>query len=216
MRLILLGAPGAGKGTQAQHLKDTAKSSLIVMGDILREAIAKKTPIGLEAEKYVHKGALVPDKVVIEIATSRIDAKDCLENGFILDGFPRTCEQAQALDKKLLAQKKKLDRVIYYSISDEIAMERICGRLTCTKCKAIYHIVSSPPKKTGICDTCGSELGHRKDDSPEVIRERLKNYHHETEPLLQYYKKQNILLEIDAKCSEDVILKDTLKKLNLA
>jgi adenylate kinase len=215
MRVILLGLPGAGKGTQAQKLQAKLGVPLIVMGDILRSAIEQKTPVGIEAEKYVSQGKLAPDSVVIEIVKQRLKQKDT-GKGFLLDGFPRTSEQAKSLEQELVAQKRNITYVIYYGISDAVALQRICGRRICKKCGAIYHIDNHPPKTMDICDACGNKLTQRKDDTPEVIRQRLQDYHRETAPLLQYYGQRKLLLEIPAERSMEEILQDTLHKLKIA
>lgn len=215
MRIILLGAPGAGKGTQAQQIYQKAKLPLIVMGDIFREAIARKTEVGVKVEQYVKQGKLVPDDLVIEVIMARLKQDDC-RNGFLLDGFPRTTEQADALDKAMKKDKATIDHVLYYAVPDEIVVERICGRRTCKKCNAIYHLKYSPPAVENVCDKCRGELFHRADDTPEVIEERLRAYHSATSPLLQYYRKQNILKEIDADRPVDKILEDTVRILKLA
>jgi adenylate kinase len=215
-RFVLLGIPGVGKGTQAQKLYTKTQIPLIVMGDILRDTIASKSPLGRQAEQYMNQGSLVPDALVIQIVLSRIRQNDCIQSGFLLDGFPRNCEQAEALDKEMVSQKKKVDCALYYAVSDEAAMERMLGRLICKKCKAIYHLKNNPPKQAGICDICSEKLSQRRDDTPEVIRKRLDVYRQETLPLIEYYRKKKSLLEIQSDRSMEEIFQDTLAKLKIA
>lgn len=215
MRTIFLGPPAAGKGTQAKLIQERTNTPLIVMGDILRDAIQKKTEIGIEAEKYVKQGQLVPDALVIKIILGRIEAPDCKQNGFLLDGFPRTLEQAKALDQVLKDRHLKLDYVVYYKIDDTTAIQRISGRRTCEKCGSVYHIKNNPPAKENICDTCGGKLFQRSDDSAEIMKTRLSAYHEKTAPLLDYYHKNKIVMEIDANRPMEGIFQDTLKKLKI-
>ena len=191
MKLILLGAPGAGKGTQADILKKKLNVPTISTGNILRAAIKDGTPTGLKAKSYMDNGQLVPDEVVIAIVAERLAQEDCA-NGFILDGMPRTLPQAEALDKAGV----KLDHVLSIEISDEEIEQRMTGRRTCIKCGATYHVVAAPPKQEGICDKCGSVLEQRKDDKPETVKARLVTYHQETEPLKDFYAKRGVLKSI--------------------
>lgn len=213
MRCILLGPPGAGKGTQAKQIEKKAGVPLVVMGDIFRESIRKKDEIGLQVEEYVNKGALVPDELVIKVIMNRMNREDC-NQGFILDGFPRTARQAEALDKALSVKKVQITHVLYYSVPDEVVCDRITGRLSCN-CGMMFHVKNNPPKKAGICDACQGNLFQRKDDNPDVIRRRLEAYHAETSPLLEYYRKKNILKEVPADRPIEVILSDSLAKLGL-
>lgn len=215
MRIILLGAPGAGKGTQAQQIYEKAHLPLVVMGDIFRDAITRKTDVGIQVEQYVKQGKLVPDDLVIKVIMGRLREADC-KIGFLLDGFPRTTEQGKALDRELKDNKAAIDHVVYYSVPDEVVVERICGRRTCKDCKAIYHKKYSPPRKENLCDKCGGELFQRADDTPAVIQERLKTYHAATAPLLDYYREQKLLREIDANRAVELIFQDTLQLLKLA
>ena len=183
MNLILLGAPGAGKGTQAEIICETYKIPAISTGNIIREALKSGTEMGLKAKSYMDAGQLVPDEVVIGIIKDRLAQDDC-KNGFILDGFPRTIPQAEALDKMGIV----IDKVIDIEVPDEKIVQRMSGRRVCEACGASYHMDYKPPKEAGKCDRCGGELVIRKDDQPETILERLKVYHELTEPLKDYYK----------------------------
>ena len=184
MRLILLGAPGAGKGTQAERIAAQLNIPIISTGNILREAIKNGTPIGLQAKGLIDQGKLVPDDVIIGIVRERLAKADCAK-GYILDGVPRTIPQAQAL----LEQGVEIDRVVSIEIADEVIEGRMTGRRVCGTCGASYHIVANPPKTEGICNSCGSELMIRKDDKPETVRHRLAVYHAETEALKGFYEK---------------------------
>ncbi len=184
MRLILLGAPGAGKGTQAEIIASALSIPTISTGNILREAIKNGTPTGLKAKDFMDRGMLVPDEVIIGIVRERLSQPDCA-NGYILDGVPRTIPQAQALAD----QGVEIDRVVSIEIADEVIEARMTGRRVCGSCGASYHIAANPPKKEGICNVCGSELVTRKDDKPETVRHRLEVYHNETEALKGFYEK---------------------------
>ena len=192
MKLILLGAPGAGKGTQAEILCAKLGIPTISTGNILRAAIKDGTPIGLEAKSYMDAGRLVPDSVIIGIVAQRLEEDDCAR-GFILDGVPRTIRQAEALDEAGV----HFDHVLSIEISDEEIEERMEGRRVCLNCGAPYHIKARPPKQEGVCDSCGGELIQRDDDKAETVRRRLQVYHTETEPLKDYYKGKGLLLRVD-------------------
>lgn len=200
MIIILLGPPGSGKGTQAKKLTAERHWPQLSTGDMLRAAIEKGTALGKSAQSYMDKGALVPDNVVVGLINERTQNPDC-KSGFILDGFPRTIPQAEALDEMLKKQDRDIDRVILFRIPDQDLVKRLSGRRTCTKCGAMYHIDSAPAKSPGVCDQCGSPLIQRTDDQPQVIQNRLGVYHEQTAPVAEYYKKQEKLRSINA--SED-------------
>ena len=183
MNLILLGAPGAGKGTQAEILVEKLGIPAISTGNMLREAMANGTPVGKQAKHYMDNGLLVPDEVILGIVAERVAQPDCAK-GFILDGVPRTLAQAEALE----AKNVRIDHVVSIEIDDSVIEGRMTGRRVCSKCGASYHIVANPPKTEGVCDSCGSELIIRKDDAPETVRRRLDVYHAETEVLKDFYK----------------------------
>lgn len=191
MNLIMLGAPGAGKGTQAAILNQKLDIPTISTGNILRAAVKDGTPIGLKAKEYMDHGHLVPDEVIIGIINERLQAEDC-KKGYILDGVPRTIAQAEALDKAGIV----FDAVINLEISDEEILQRMSGRRVCEKCGASYHVVAIPPKVEGVCDACGGTLVQRADDAPKTVASRLEVYHRETEPLKEYYAKKGNLKEI--------------------
>ncbi len=192
MKLIMLGAPGAGKGTQAEVISDTLKIPTISTGNIIREALKSGSEMGVKAKEYMDAGKLVPDEVVIGIIKDRLAESDC-ENGFILDGFPRTIPQAEALDRMGV----EIDRVIEIYVADETIAQRVSGRRVCPKCGASYHIDYKKPAVDNVCDRCGDTLVQRKDDQPETVHERLKVYHDQTEPLKDYYQAQNKLVVVE-------------------
>lgn len=192
MKIIFFGAPGAGKGTQAEIVSEKLAIPAISTGAIIREAIKNGTEMGNSAKAYIEKGALVPDEVVIGIIKDRLSEKDC-ENGFILDGFPRTVPQAKALTEMGVG----IDVVLNLEVSDERIVTRMSGRRTCPTCGASYHIVFKPTEKDGVCDKCGAELTIRKDDDPAVVKSRLETYHNETEPLKDYYSEMGILKTVE-------------------
>ena len=192
MKLILLGAPGAGKGTQADILCKELDIPTISTGNILRAAIKNGTPTGMKAKAYMDEGKLVPDDVIIGIITERVAEEDCA-NGYILDGVPRTIAQAEALEKAGIV----FDDVVSIEISDEVIMERMSGRRVCEHCGASYHLVAVPPKQEGICDKCGGKLIQRHDDEPETVKHRLEVYHQETEPLKEFYAKRGLLKSVE-------------------
>ena len=192
MKLILLGAPGAGKGTQADILCKELNIPTISTGNILRAAIKNGTPVGMQAEAYMKAGKLVPDEVIIDIIHDRVAEADCAE-GYILDGVPRTIAQAEALEKAGIV----FDDVISIEISDETIMERMTGRRVCEHCGTSYHLVAVPPTQEGICDKCGGKLVQRKDDAPETVKARLEVYHKETEPLKVFYAQRGLLKTVE-------------------
>ena len=208
MKLILLGAPGAGKGTQAEVICEELKIPAISTGNIIREAVKNGTPMGAKAKTYMEKGALVPDDVVIGIIKERLVQDDC-KGGFILDGFPRTVPQAEALDAMGVA----IDRVVEISVPDEAIEKRLGGRRVCGSCGSSYHMEHKPPKQEGVCDKCGGELILRKDDQPETIRDRLKVYHDQTEPLKDFYQGKGILRVVDGQAGIENTTKPVLAAL---
>lgn len=211
MRIILVGPPGAGKGTQAQLLNKKTGVSILVTGDLLRDAVKRGDAVGKEADSYMSAGKLVPDEVVTKVILARMDAENLSSKGFMLDGYPRTLQQAQALDKYLEGKKAKIDAVLYFSVPDEIVKARIPGRLICKKCKAIYP----NDHDTLYCKNCKEDsLEPRKDDKPEVITERLVEYKQKTAPLLDYYKSKKLLIEIPANRKIDDVFNDCMKHLN--
>jgi len=213
MKIILLGPPGAGKGTQAQFIQNKFKIPQISTGDILRENVKKNTPLGLKAKYYMDKGELVPDDIMIELIKNRLGNSDC-SNGYILDGFPRTVSQAEALDKAI---EDGIDAVIFFDVKDETLIERLTLRRVCPNCGAVYHLKYAPPKFDNKCDNCQSELYQRSDDKEEVIRKRLEVYRKDTKPLIEYYEKRNILYRINGEEVPSVVqsqIENILKKLN--
>ena len=203
LRTILLGPPGAGKGTQAAKIVEKYNVPHISTGDIFRENIKNGTELGKKAQEYMNRGELVPDDLVCEIATDRLMKDDCQARGFLLDGFPRTVYQAEKLDEFLAKQGLKLDKVIDLEVAEDDLMIRLTGRRVCKKCGASYHIVNIPPKQEGICDVCGSELFQRADDNEETARNRIDVYNKETSPLVEYYEKAGNLARIDGGASLD-------------
>jgi len=195
LNIILLGPPGCGKGTQAKMLTEQYQIPQVSTGDILRDAVKKGTAMGLKAKEYMDSGTLVPDEVVIGIIQDRLKQSDC-EKGFILDGFPRTVVQAEALDKTLEDMGKKIDHSISIDVDDEELLGRLTGRRTCRSCGAMYHVLFNPSKKEGVCDVCSGELYQRDDDKETTIRNRLNIYKQQTAPLIDYYKKKDILRPI--------------------
>lgn len=192
MNLILLGAPGAGKGTQAEVICEKLNIPAVSTGNILRAAVKNGTEMGLKAKEYIEKGALVPDSVIIGIIKERLAEPDCA-NGFILDGMPRTVAQAEALEQMGVA----IDKVVDLEVADEIIMNRLAGRRVCGSCGASYHVDNKPSKVDGVCDRCGGELSIRKDDQPETVKDRLKTYHELTEPLIEFYRQRGKLIVIE-------------------
>ena len=196
MKIIMLGAPGAGKGTQAKMIAEKYQIPHVSTGDIFRANIKNGTELGLEAKKYMDQGLLVPDELTVKILLDRVAQADCA-NGYVLDGFPRTIPQAQVLDEALNKLGESVDYAINVDVPDENIVRRMSGRRACLKCGATYHIEHIPPKKEGICDKCGSELILRDDDKPETVKKRLDVYHDQTQPLIDYYQKQGILKSVD-------------------
>ena len=196
MKIIMLGAPGAGKGTQAKQIADKYQIPHISTGYIFRANIKNGTELGKKAKEYMDQGALVPDELTCDLVMDRIKQDDC-KNGFVLDGFPRTIPQAEALDNALKGIGEKMDYAIDVDVPDENIVNRMGGRRACLNCGATYHVVSIPTKVEGICDRCGSEVVLRDDDKPETVQKRLTVYHEQTQPLIDYYKNQGILKSVD-------------------
>ena len=204
MKIIMLGAPGAGKGTQADKICAKYNIPHISTGDIFRANIKNNTELGQKAKSYMDKGELVPDELVVDLVVDRIKADDCT-NGYVLDGFPRTIPQAEALDAALAAINDKVDYAINVEVPDENIINRMSGRRACVACGATYHIVHIPTKVEGVCDKCGAKLILRDDDKPETVKNRLNVYHEQTQPLIDYYTAKNVLHEVDGtKAMEDV------------
>lgn len=204
MKIVMLGAPGAGKGTQAKMISSKYHIPHISTGDIFRANIKEGTELGNKAKSYMDQGLLVPDELVVDLVVDRLTWDDAKE-GYVLDGFPRTIPQAEALTKALTDKGEVLDMAIDIEIPDQDIIERMGGRRACVSCGATYHIVNIPPKKDGICDNCGAELILRDDDKPETVRKRLEVYHDQTQPLIDYYKASGALREVDGTVSmEDV------------
>lgn len=204
MKIILLGAPGAGKGTQAGLISQKLNLAHIATGDLFRQAIEKGTELGRTAKSYMEKGQLVPDEVTVRMVLDRITADDC-KNGIVLDGFPRNLQQARALDQALEMKKNGIDAVIYIKVSEEELLKRLGGRWICRRCQTPYHEIYSPPKVAGICDKCGGELYQRPDDNINTIKKRLEVYFKETAPLIDYYKQKGKLIEVDGEGSMEEI-----------
>lgn len=196
MGVVFLGPPGAGKGTQARFLEGKYGACQVSTGEILREAVRDKTPLGKKAAEYLDKGELVPDDVMVNLIAERLREEDC-KRGFILDGFPRTVAQADGLKAILRDIGSGLDCVFYIKVSNEVIVERLAGRRTCSRCGTLYHVVFSPPKRKGVCDRCDGDLYQREDDREETIAARLNVYKTQTTPLMDYYRKQGLLKEID-------------------
>ncbi len=205
MKLIFLGAPGAGKGTIAKMVMEKYNIPQISTGDIFRDNVKSETELGKKAKEYIDKGELVPDEITVGMVKERLIKDDC-KNGYILDGFPRTIPQAEAL-----ANIGKIDKVIDFQARDDVIIQRLSGRRTCRKCGAIFHVVNIPPKVEGICDKCGGELVQRSDETEDVIKNRLEVYRKQTAPLIDYYEKKGMLAAVDANTSPEPIFAGTVK-----
>ncbi|HHV95098.1 MAG TPA: adenylate kinase [Clostridiaceae bacterium] len=214
MRLVLLGAPGAGKGTQADILKEKFGIPHISTGDIFRSNIKNNTELGKKAKEYIEKGLLVPDEITVNIVKNRLEEEDC-KRGFILDGFPRTIPQAEFLDKILAELNMNLDYVLNIHVPDEELVKRLSGRRVCQKCGKSYHVIYNPPSLENICDDCGSNLIQRDDDKEETVLNRLKTYHQQTEPLIEYYKNQGKLVTAIGQEKIEDTTKEVLKALGV-
>ena len=210
MRLIIMGAPGSGKGTQTSAIKEQAGVPAISTGDILRANLAAGTDLGKKAKRYMEAGELVPDDLIINTALHRIDEEDC-KNGFMLDGFPRTVHQAEALDDYLFGLGIKIDAAINIDVPDEVLVKRLSGRRVCKGCGVSYHVVNMPPVREGVCDVCGGELYQRSDDNEETVRNRIAVYYRQTKTLVDYYKAKGIYSAIDGMQPLDVTAKEILE-----
>jgi adenylate kinase len=213
MKLVLLGPPGAGKGTQAERIADRYKIAHLSTGDMLREAVAAGTGVGRRAKSIMDAGRLVPDDVINRLVAERIEEPDCAR-GFVLDGFPRTLAQAEALDALLEERGERLDAVLEFAVDDEALIERISGRFACARCGAGYHDSFKQPRVAGVCDACGSrEFVRREDDKAETVRARLEAYHAQTAPLLPYYRDRGLLVTVDGMAGIDEVSAEIFKKL---
>jgi adenylate kinase len=212
LRIVLLGPPGAGKGTQAKLLQEEFQACQVSTGDILRKAVAEQNPVGKEAAEYINRGTLVPDSVIVKLVAARLNDNDC-RKGFILDGFPRTIPQAQSLEEILKKMGLGLQRVLLMQVPAGLIVERLAGRRTCRGCGAPYHLSFDPPKQEGVCDRCGGELRQRDDDREETVRARLDVYDAQTAPLVDYYRQRGILREIDGVGKVEDIQKRVIKAL---
>ena len=210
MRLVLLGPPGAGKGTKAVRLEERFTVPIIATGDIFRDHVRKDSALGHEAKSYMDAGELVPDEVVVQMVLERLDQPDA-QDGFILDGFPRTVPQAQALENALAADGRPLSAALKYKVGDEVAVKRLANRWTCAKCKATYNLEFKPPATPGRCDVCGGALRRRDDDDEVTVRRRLEVYRRETEPLEFYFWERGLLREIDAEGTSDEVFERTIE-----
>lgn len=210
MKIIMLGAPGAGKGTQAKMIAEKCGIPHISTGDIFRTNIKNGTELGAKAKEYMDKGLLVPDELVCDLVVDRIQQADC-EKGYILDGFPRTIPQAEALENALNAIEQKLDYAIDIDVPDENIINRMSGRRACVGCGATYHVLFNPTKVEGKCDVCGESLILRDDDKPETVKKRLDVYHTQTQPLIDFYTERKVLVEVDGTQSMDKVFDDIMK-----
>jgi adenylate kinase len=217
MYVILLGPPGAGKGTQATTLTERTGMVHVASGDLFRAALREGTELGMQAKAYMDKGELVPDEVVINMILERISQPDCQQGGVLFDGFPRTAEQARALEEALGKHGTQIDAVLYVTVPDEALIKRVTGRLLCKDCGAVYNIYFNPPKTEGVCDVCGStNLYQRSDDTEETVRNRLNVYHSQTAPLVAYYRDKGLLREIDGDREMDKVSAAMMQALGLS
>ncbi len=212
MHIVFLGAPGAGKGTQAAKVAEELKLAHVATGDLFRQAQQQESDLAAQARSYMEKGILVPDDITIKMVLEHISAPE-YESGVIFDGFPRNLKQAEALDKALVQRGKAVDKVVYIKVSEGELLKRLSGRWICRQCQAPYHAVSSPPRVPGKCDRCGGELYQRPDDTEETVRKRLQVYFAETSPLINYYARAGKLLELDGEGSVDKVEKRIVKAL---
>jgi len=212
MYIIILGAPGAGKGTQADILSQEMDLPHIASGDLFRQALEKKTEVGILAKSYMDRGELVPDEITIKMILERINQADCA-SGCLFDGFPRTLHQAKVLDKVLKEQEKSIDKAVYIEVPNEELVKRLSGRWLCRTCQTPYHIINSPPKTPGKCDKCGGELYQRSDDREKTVRDRLNIFFAQTVPILDYYKKQNKLIRVNGNLVMQAVAKEIISAL---
>jgi adenylate kinase len=215
MNVILLGPPGAGKGTQAKTLAEKTDLVHVSSGDLFRAALRDGTELGMKAKQYMDKGELVPDEVVIGMILERISQPDCAK-GVIFDGFPRTVEQARALDKALVEHQQRIDSVLYINVPGDVLIKRIAGRQTCKNCGAVFNIHYFPPKTNGVCDVCGGELYQRSDDNEQTAQNRLDVYFKETTPLIEYYRQQGNVHEIDGQQEIDLVTEEMVTTLGIS
>ena len=212
MKIIMLGAPGAGKGTQAKKISEKYSLPHISTGDIFRANIKNGTELGKKAKTYMDQGLLVPDELVVDLVVDRVNQSDCV-NGYVLDGFPRTIPQAEALDAALAEMEQCIDYAINVEVPDENIVKRMSGRRACVACGATYHVVYAPTKVENICDHCQGELILRDDDKPDTVQKRLNVYHEQTQPLIDYYTEKNILVEVDGTIDIDDVFAAIVKRL---
>lgn len=210
MKIIMLGAPGAGKGTQAKMIAEKYGIPHVSTGDIFRANIKNGTELGMEAKKYMDEGQLVPDELTVKLLLDRVAQEDC-RNGYVLDGFPRTIPQAEVLDEALAKLEEKIDYAVNVDVPDENIVKRMSGRRACLKCGATYHIEHIPPKKEGVCNTCGSELALRDDDKPETVLKRLQVYHDQTQPLIDFYAEKGVLRSVDGTADMQNVFDEIVK-----
>lgn len=210
MKIIMLGAPGAGKGTQAKKIAAKYQIPHVSTGDIFRANIKNGTELGMKAKSYMDAGGLVPDEITIGMLLDRIHEADC-ENGYVLDGFPRTIPQAESLTEALAGMDEKIDYAVNVDVPDENIISRMSGRRACLNCGATYHIVFNPPKQEGVCDVCGDKLVLRDDDKPETVQKRLSVYHDQTQPLIEYYEKAGVLKQVDGTQDMEAVFQDIVK-----
>ena len=212
MRLLLIGPPGSGKGTQAKYLVEKFSIPQISTGDMLRENVKNGTPLGKEVQKFIMNGQLVPDSIILDMIAKRLDERDC-SNGYILDGFPRTILQAEGLDNLLDGMNQKLDYVVVMDVPDNLIITRLSNRRSCKECGHVYNLIFEPPANAGKCNKCSGKLYLREDDNPTTIQERLTVFHHQTEPVIKYYSNQGITKVIDSKGSIDLIRTEILNNI---
>jgi len=212
LNLVLLGPPGSGKGTQGERLQEDLRLPYYATGDILRAAVREETELGKSAKEYMDRGDLVPDEVIVGVIAEALDSAEA-RDGFILDGFPRTTPQAEALDAKLKELGRALSTVLLIDVSDDEVVRRLGGRRTCTVCGRVYHVEFNPPEAEGVCDVDGGELVVRDDDKPEVIRKRLDTYHEKTEPLVGYYDRAGVLRRIGGEVAPDAVAEEVSRTL---